>query len=86
LLTGVEKIHFDSTLIHKVPYFRRSELDENTFELSEYHKDFVVDVPNTFDILAQSQTCTIESLISKDMKYLSFQFHPEYSAEYIRSF
>lgn len=45
LLTGVETIHFDETLIHETPYFRRTELTESTFELSEYHKDFVVEIP-----------------------------------------
>lgn len=54
LLTGVERIDFDESLIKKVPYFRRTGLGSNTFELSEYHKDFVVEVPENFDVFAQS--------------------------------
>lgn len=53
-IAGIERIDFDSNLLQETHYFRRSELEESTFELSEYHKDFVVDIPKDFDVLAQS--------------------------------
>lgn len=42
----------------------------------EYHEDFVETLPEGFDLIAKSNTCKIESMVKKDGRALSFQFHP----------
>jgi GMP synthase-like glutamine amidotransferase len=43
-------------------------------------------VPEHSFKIGESSKCNIETLISKDKRIFSFQFHPEYTEEYIHAY
>jgi len=51
----------------------------------EFHSDYVVSVPEGFISIGGSESCEHEMLVSTDKRIFTFQFHPEYLVEYIRS-
>lgn len=46
--------------------------------LLEHHEDFVETVPEEFYLLGKSKSCSVEALVSKNGRILSYQFHCEY--------
>ena len=61
--------------------------DSTSFKLKmyEFHSDYVVSVPEGFASIGGSETCENEMIVSTDKRIITFQFHPEYLVEYIRS-
>jgi GMP synthase-like glutamine amidotransferase len=62
------------------------EQEARTEKVFEYHNEHVTTVPKGFLKVGESESCGIESLVSTDKRFWSFQFHPEYSSEYISSY
>ena len=52
----------------------------------EFHNDYVTKIPSNFLVLGKSSSCEVESMISKDGRCLTFQFHCEYTYGYTKDF
>jgi GMP synthase-like glutamine amidotransferase len=68
-----------------VPYLSKiSKINSGMMRVYEFHSDYVTEVPPGFKCVASSAGCENEMFISENQRVVSFQFHPEYSVEYIR--
>lgn len=84
---GLENINFSFEHHDKTDYlsdFIKSEI--RYLRLYKYHNDHVTSPSELFTKFGESPKCNIESLISKDKRIFTLQFHPEYTEEYIHSF
>ena len=54
--------------------------------MPEHHQDYVETVPTGFELLAASESCKVEAMVSECGKILCFQFHPEYLSDYALGF
>jgi GMP synthase-like glutamine amidotransferase len=70
----------------KIKYFKDVfNLNLGKLKLYEFHSDYVTEVPKGLKCLAESNSCNNEMFVSDDHRILTFQFHPEYTLEYIRA-
>ena len=92
---GVEHVEVETETINKLKFFEpmheadsstSSETENVTYGVSEFHSDEVVQIPKNFTLLASSPSCNVEGQISNDQRVLSFQFHPEYLAPFVKSY
>jgi GMP synthase-like glutamine amidotransferase len=54
-------------------------------KMYEFHSDYVVTLPPGFSCIANSPSCENEIVVSDDKRIFTFQFHPEYTVEYIQA-
>lgn len=61
---------------------RSFSVDDTRLEAHVWHQDQVTEVPPDAHVIAQSSYCPVAGL-AYDFPAMSFQFHPEYKADYI---
>ena len=50
---------------------------DDTLKVWASHKDEVVTLPESFEVIADSDKCSIEAMKHKDKEIYGIQFHPE---------
>jgi GMP synthase (glutamine-hydrolysing) len=83
MFSRLESINFDYEILQRHPHLS-SFCGIKPCNLTESHEDFVVNVPNGFDLIASSESCSVEATASKDGRVLTLQFHSEYPLPYMK--
>lgn len=80
---GTEKLKVDEEFF-SLPFTKSSNMDkEHSLCIVEAHGDEIIKLPDGFKNFGSSKLCKNELIVSEDLRYLAFQGHPEYDAEYI---
>jgi GMP synthase (glutamine-hydrolysing) len=83
MVSKLESINFNYEILQKHPHLT-SFCDIKPCDLTQLHEDFVENVPNGFDLIASSESCSVEATASKDGRVLTLQFHSEYPLPYMK--
>jgi len=64
-------------------YDIRRNGEATTLSMPAFHQDQVVEMPPGADIVASNEACAYAGLSYRDAPVLSYQFHPEFAADYL---
>lgn len=64
-------------------YYIRRNGEAATLSMPAFHQDQVVRAPPGTDIIASNEACAFAGLHYRDAPVLSYQFHPEFAADYM---
>ena len=84
LTKGLQTLNLEHNILRVVPYLNELAELKSTFKLYEFHSDYVTAIPQGYKRIAGSLSCEMEMFVSEDHRVLTFQYHPEYSVEYIK--
>ena len=84
---GQENVSFVPEVLEKYEFLSGlKKFNGKKLMMPEHHQDYVETVPQGFELLANSESCKVEAMISNCGKILCFQFHPEYLSDYAIAF
>jgi len=62
---------------------KQSKIEKReNIKVTQAHSDEVVTIPSFMKILASSESCKHEILLSENKRFLTFQGHPEYTPDF----
>lgn len=80
---GTEKLQVDEDFF-SLSFTKKSQVSyEQNLCIVEAHGDEITKLPKSFKNFGSSKLCKNELIVSEDSRYLAFQGHPEYDADYI---